>query len=112
MPLFLNISSNFYAKQVTSRPNFVFFSYLCQKFITLCLDIEEQVKVTIPDKDIRQFLFQQYAISEPLKVGTLDKELRRDIILACLDLGAGFRQLSRLTGVPYGVIHRLFNKRQ
>lgn len=76
-----------------------------------CLDVQEQVKITIGDQDIRQFLLQQYNIAEPLKVQTLDKDLRREIILACLDLGAGFRQLSRLTGVPYGVIHRISERR-
>lgn len=29
------------------------------------------------------------------------------VMRAALDLGAGLRQLSRLTGVTYGVIHRL-----
>ena len=76
-----------------------------------CLDVQEKVKITIGDQDIRQFLLQQYNIAEPLKVQTLDKDLRREIILACLDLGAGFRQLSRLTGVPYGVIHRISERR-
>ena len=33
------------------------------------------------------------------------------ILLACLEQGAGFRQLSRLTGVPYGVIHRIFERK-
>lgn len=48
---------------------------------------------------------------EPLRVQTFDKELRRMIVLACLEQGAGFRQLSRLTGVPYGVIHRIFDRK-
>ena len=76
-----------------------------------CLDVQEQVRITIGDQDIRQFLLQQYDIAEPLKVQAFDKESRSEIILACLEQGAGFRQLSRLTGVPYGVIHRLFNRK-
>ena len=50
--------------------------------------------------------------SEPIKVQELDKEKRNEILLAALDLGAGLRQLSRLTGVTYGVIHRLSCTRQ
>ena len=76
-----------------------------------CLDVQEQVRISIGNQDIRQFLLQQYDIAEPLRVQTFDKELRRMIVLACLDLGAGFRQLSRLTGVPYGVIHRIFDRK-
>lgn len=76
-----------------------------------CLDVQEQVRITIGDKDVCQFLLQQYDIPDPLKVQALDKDLRREIILACLDLGAGYRQLSRLTGVPYGVIYRISERR-
>ena len=37
----------------------------------------------------------------------MDKEKRNEIIACCLERGAGMRQLSRLTGVTYGVINRL-----
>ena len=40
-----------------------------------------------------------------------EKEQRNQILLSLLDLGAGLRQLSRLTGVTYGVINKL-NKRR
>lgn len=40
-----------------------------------------------------------------------DKEERNIIILSLLDLGAGLRQLPRLTGVTYGVINKLNKKR-
>ena len=35
----------------------------------------------------------------------MDKEKRNEIIACCLERGAGMRQLSRLTGVTYGVIN-------
>ncbi len=41
------------------------------------------------------------------KVQEMDKEKRNEIIACCLERGAGMRQLSRLTGVTYGVINRL-----
>ena len=76
-----------------------------------CLDVQENVRITIGDQDVRQFLLQEYDIAEPLRIQAFDKELRRKIVLACLEQGAGFRQLSRLTGVPYGVIHRIFDRK-
>ena len=76
-----------------------------------CLDVQENVRITIGDQDVRQFLLQEYDIAEPLRVQAFEKELRREIVLACLEQGAGFRQLSRLTGVPYGVIHRIFDRK-
>ena len=76
------------------------------------LDIEDNPRITTGDHEIRQLLEVTYGISEPLKVQELDKEKRNEILLAALDLGAGLRQLSRLTGVTYGVIHRLSCTRQ
>jgi len=76
-----------------------------------CLDVQENVRITIGDQDVRKFLLQEYDIAEPLRIQAFDKELRRKIVLACLEQGAGFRQLSRLTGVPYGVIHRIFERK-
>ena len=69
-------------------------------------------RITTGDHEIRQLLEVTYGITEPLKVQELDKEKRNEILLAALDLGAGLRQLSRLTGVTYGVIHRLSCMRQ
>ena len=54
---------------------------------------------------------QRSSIAQTLEIQTLEKEQRNQILLSLLDLGAGFRQISRITGVPYGVIHRLSSKR-
>lgn len=77
----------------------------------MILDIDDNPRVTIGDKEIRQYLIDHFQISNPLEVQTLDKEERNIIILSLLDLGAGQRQLSRITGVTYGVINKL-NKRR
>ena len=75
------------------------------------LDIEDCPHITTGDHEIHQLLEGTYGISEPLKVQELNKEKRNEILLAALELGAGLRQLSRLTGVTYGVIHRLSHTR-
>ena len=77
----------------------------------MILDIDENPKVTIGDQEVRQYLLDHFQISKPSNVQAIDKEQRNQILLSLLDFGAGFRQLSRLTGVPYGVIHRLSSKR-
>lgn len=76
------------------------------------LDIEDNPRITIGDKEVHQYLLDLFHISKPLEVQILDKEQRNHILLTLLDLGAGFRQISRITGVPYGVIHRLSSKRE
>ena len=65
----------------------------------------ERIKEPSPDP------IDHFQITKPLNIQALDKEQRNQILLALLDLGAGFRQISRITGVPYGVIHRLSSKR-
>ena len=76
-----------------------------------CLDMDERVRTTIGDREVRQHLLERYGIADSIKIQELEKEKRNEIILSCLELGAGLRQLSRLTGVTYGVINKL-NKRR
>ena len=75
-----------------------------------CLDLDENVKISMGDREIRQHLLDSYGITDSIKVQEMDKEKRNEIITSCLELGAGMRQLSRLTGVTYGVINRLKGK--
>ena len=77
----------------------------------MILDIDDNPRVTIGDQEVRQYLLDLFQISKPLNIQALDKEQRNQILLSLLDLGAGFRQISRITGVSYGVIHRLNSKR-
>ena len=62
------------------------------------------------DREVRQHLLERYGIADSIKVQELDKERRNEIIISCLELGTGLRQLSRLTGVTYGVINRINKK--
>ena len=72
-----------------------------------CLDIDEVVRVSIGDRDVRKYLQERYGIADSIKVQELEKEKRNEIIVSCLEIGTGLRQLSRLTGVTYGVINKL-----
>ena len=65
------------------------------------------MKVTVGDRDVRQHLLERYGITDSIKVQELEKDKRNEIIISCLELGTGLRQLSRLTGVTYGVINKL-----
>ena len=76
-----------------------------------CLDLDETVKISVGDREIRQHLLECYGITESIKVQEMEKEKRNEVIISCLELGAGMRQLSRLTGVTYGVINRLRGKK-
>ena len=75
------------------------------------LDLDQRVKTTVGDREVRQHLLERYDIADSIKVQELEKELRNEIILSCLEIGTGLRQLSRLTGVTYGVINKLNKSR-
>lgn len=76
-----------------------------------CLDMDERVRTTIGDREVRKHLLERYGIADSIKIQELEKEKRNEIIMSCLEKGCGLRQLSRLTGVTYGVINKL-NKRR
>ena len=60
-----------------------------------------------PSPDPLKYLQERYGIADSIKVQELEKEKRNEIIVSCLEIGTGLRQLSRLTGVTYGVINKL-----
>ncbi len=62
------------------------------------------------DREIRQYLLDSYGITDSIKVQEMDKDKRNEIIVCCLEKGTRMRQLSRLTGVMYGVINRLIGR--
>ncbi|MBR1462333.1 MAG: hypothetical protein IJ604_03005 [Prevotella sp.] len=54
-----------------------------------------------------QFLFERYGMTNPLDIQALPKEQRNDLLQALKEFGGGVRQLSRITGVSYGIIQRI-----
>ena len=76
-----------------------------------CLELDETVRVTVGDREVRQHLLDRWGIADPIKVQELDKDKRNEVIISCLEQGVGLRQLSRITGVTYGVINRIKNKK-
>lgn len=72
-----------------------------------CLDIDEVVRVSIGDRDVRKYLQERYGIADSIKVQELEKEKRNEILIEAIQYGAPLRQLSRLTGISYGVIQRI-----
>jgi len=48
-------------------------------------------------------------IKESLMVQSLEKTRRNEVLRYALSFGAGVRQLSRLTGISFGVVQKLKN---
>jgi hypothetical protein len=64
---------------------------------------------SVSDSDVKAFLLMSLRIVNPLMVQSLEKARRNEVLRSALSIGAGIRQLSRLTGVSFGVIQKLKN---
>jgi hypothetical protein len=62
---------------------------------------------SISDSDVKAFLQMSQGIANPLMVQSLEKTRRNEVLRYALSFGAGVRQLSRLTGVSFGVVQKL-----
>ena len=76
-----------------------------------CIEYDDKTTKTISDNGITEHLLQNYNINNPLALQQLEN-MQRDVILCNLiDLGAGIRQLQRLTGIGKNIISRLSQNR-
>ncbi len=73
------------------------------------LDIDTDDCKSVSDSDVKAFLLMSLRIVNPLMVQSLEKARRNEVLRSALSIGAGIRQLSRLTGVSFGVIQKLKN---
>lgn len=71
------------------------------------LDIDTDGIRPISDSDVKAFLLKSKGIANPLIIQSSEKTRRNEMLISALSFGAGIRQLSRLTGVSFGVIQKL-----
>ena len=71
------------------------------------LDIDADTDKHVSDSEIRAFLLEKQGIANPLMVQSLEKGRRNEVLRSAKLFGAGIRQLSRLTGVSFGVIQKI-----
>jgi REP element-mobilizing transposase RayT len=71
------------------------------------LDIDTDGSRFVSDSDVKAFLLDSRGIANPLMVQSLEKTRRNEVLRSALSFGTGIRQLSRLTGVSFGVIQKL-----
>ena len=71
------------------------------------LDIDTDNTKPVSDSDVKAFLLKSKGIANPLIIQSLEKTRRNEMLISALSIGAGIRQISRLTGVSFGVIQKL-----
>ena len=70
------------------------------------LDIDNEAPRQLSDDEVKSFLLRSFGIENPLMVHSLDKVRRNEILISARVIGAGLRQLARLTGVSFGVAQK------
>lgn len=73
-------------------------------------DVEYTTDDRLTDDDIRQYLRGRWQLEHPTDLQKKEKTERDVILVEVIQYGAPLRQLSRLTGISYGVIQRINGK--
>ena len=73
-------------------------------------DVEYTTDDRLTDDDIRQYLRGHWQLEHPTDLQKKEKADRNEILIEAIQYGAPLRQLSRLTGISYGVIQRINGK--
>ena len=70
------------------------------------LDIDYREGGVLTDEEVRSRLAELSGITIPTEIQHMDKEKRNRLLKSLCEYGANIRQISRITGVSYGVIYR------
>ena len=73
-------------------------------------DVEYTTDDRLTDDDIRQYLRGRWQLEHPTDLQMKEKAERNEILAEAIQYGIPLRQLSRMTGISYGVIQRLNGK--
>lgn len=71
------------------------------------LDFDTDISGRVNDEEIRGFLKDACGINSITEIQYLPKDERNDVIRKLRQFGASIRQLSRMTGISFGVIRKL-----
>jgi len=69
-------------------------------------DVEYTTDDRLTDDDIRQYLRGRWQLEHPTDLQKKEKTERNEILVEAIKYGIPLRQLSRMTGISYGVIQR------
>ena len=77
--------------------------------IIVCMELDG--RKIIADETVRQIILQKYGIRSMAVFQLFPKERQKDVAREVMsELGAGPRQMSRVTGLSYTFIYRLAKK--
>ena len=71
------------------------------------LDIDNDGRFVVSDENLRCILRESYGIDDSNQLTKIDKQQRNSILENLCSTGASLRQLSRVTGVSFGIIQKI-----
>ncbi|MBO5628382.1 MAG: hypothetical protein J5965_04810 [Aeriscardovia sp.] len=77
---------------------------------TKFLEIGDETRSNITDDELKLYIIGMTGLRTSQDVASLSKDERNGILRQLCSYGAGVRQISRVTGVPYGIIYRINSK--
>lgn len=86
------------------------YEYVTMPVYDEILDVDNDIKSSITDEDLKSYVIGLTHLNTSLDVSSLSKKERNEVIKQLCEYGANIRQISRVTGVPYGVIYRINRK--
>ena len=70
------------------------------------LDVDYGIGGIITDDEIKEKILVISGLQQPTEIQKLEKKKRNTILKQLCEYGANIRQISRITGISYGVIYR------
>ena len=70
------------------------------------LDVDYGIGGIMTDEEIKEKIAEISGVQQPTEVQKLEKKKRNTILKQLCEYGANIRQISRVTGISYGVIYR------
>ena len=70
------------------------------------LDVDYGMGGTITDEELKEKMVEISGLLQPMEIQKLEKKNRNTILKQLCEYGANIRQISRITGISYGVIYR------
>ena len=71
------------------------------------IDVDNDMRLKLSDSTLCHILRDNLGIASPTEVQALDKNQRDVVLEKLLTCGGGIRQISRMTGVSFGIVQKI-----
>lgn len=73
-----------------------------------CLDIENRKFIRVTDEQAQKIIFKYSKCKSAFEFQNLDSKRREKFLIKFRENGLSIRQISRLTGISFGIVRKYF----